>query len=87
MFYYRGEQLYAVRQGPYKLHFTTQSGYGDKPHKHDPPALYNLEHDPSEKYDIAKDHPDVVAELTKLAEAHKQAMVPGKPQLIERIKE
>lgn len=86
MFYYRGEQLYAVRQGPYKLHFTTQSGYGDKPHKHDPPALYNLEHDPSEKYDIAKDHPDVVAELTKLAEAHKQAMVPGKPQLIERIK-
>lgn len=86
MFYYRGEQLYAVRKGPYKLHFTTQAGYGDKPHKHDPPALYNLEHDPSEKYDIAKDHLDVVAELTKLAEAHKQAMVPGKPQLIERIK-
>ena len=86
MFFYRGEQLYAVRKGPYKLHFTTQSGYGDKPHKHDPPELYNLEHDPSEKYNIAKDHPDVVAELTQLAEAHKQAMVPGKPQLIERIK-
>lgn len=86
MFYYRGEQLFAVRKGPYKAHFTTQSGYGDKPLKHDPPALYNLEHDPSEKYDIAKDHPDVVAELTKLAEQHKEAMVPGKPQLEERIK-
>jgi arylsulfatase A len=86
MFFYRGEQVFAVRKGPYKAHFTTQSGYGDKPLKHDPPALYHLEHDPSEKYDIAKDHPDVVAELTKLAEAHKKAMVPGKQQLEHRIK-
>ena len=86
MFYYRGELLFAVRKGPYKAHFTTQAGYGAKPLKHDPPALYNLEHDPSEKYDIAKDHPDVIAELTKLAEQHKEAMVPGKPQLEERIK-
>ncbi len=86
MFFYRGEQLYAVRKGPFKMHLTTQSGYGDKPHAHTPPALYNLEHDPSEKYDIAKKHPAVIAELTKLAEAHKKAMVPGKPQLIERIK-
>ena len=86
MFFYRGEQVFAVRKGPYKAHFTTQAGYRDKPQKHDPPALYNLEHDPSEKYDIAKDHPDIVAELTKLAEAHKNAMVPGKPQLEHRIK-
>ncbi len=85
MFFYRGEQVFAVRKGPFKAHFTTQSGYGDKPLKHDPPALYHLEHDPSEKYDIAKDHPGVVAELTKLAEDHKKAMVPGKPQLVERI--
>lgn len=86
MFYYRGEQLYAVRKGPFKMHLTTQAGYGDKPHMHTPPALYNLEHDPSEKYDIAKKHPEVIAELTKLAEAHKKAMAPGKSQLIERIK-
>ena len=86
MFYYRGEQLYAVRKGPFKMHFTTQAGYGDKPHVHAPPALYNLAHDPSEKYDIAKKHPEVIVELTKVAEAHKKAMVPGKPQLIERIK-
>ena len=86
MFFYRGEQVFAVRKGPYKAHFTTQAGYGDKPKKHDPPALYNLEHDPSEKYDIAKEHPEIIAELTKLAEAHKKAMVPGKPQLEERIK-
>lgn len=86
MFFYRDTEVFAVRKGPFKAHFTTQSGYGDKPLKHDPPALYHLEHDPSEKYDIAKDHPDVVAELTKLLEAHNKAMVPGKPQLDERIK-
>lgn len=86
MFFYRDTEVFAVRKGPFKAHFTTQSGYGDKPLKHDPPALYHLEHDPSEKYDIAKDHPDVVAELTTLLEAHNQAMVPGKPQLDERIK-
>ena len=48
------------------------------------PALYHLEHDPSEKYDIAKNHPEVIAELTKLAADHKEAMVPGKQQLERR---
>ena len=53
-----GTELFAVRKGPYKAHFVTQSGYrGDKPVRHDPPVLYHLEHDPSEKYDVAKDHP------------------------------
>lgn len=85
MFFYRGEQVYAVRKGPFKAHFTTQAGYGDKPHAHDPPLLYHLEHDPSEKYNVAEDHPDVVSELTKLAEEHKKAMVPGKQQLEKRI--
>lgn len=86
MFFYRDTEVFAVRKGPFKAHFTTQAGYGDKPLKHDPPALYHLEHDPSEKYDIAKDHPDVIAELTRLVEDHNKAMVPGKPQLDERIK-
>ena len=48
-------RLYAVRKGPYKAHFITQSGYGDdKPVEHDPPLLYHLASDPSEKYDLAK---------------------------------
>jgi len=85
MFFYRDTKLYAVRKGPFKLHFTTQAGYNDKPLVLDKPALYHLEHDPSEKHDVASRHPDVVAELTKLAEEHKKAMVPGKPQLDERI--
>jgi len=74
MFYYRGQDLFAVRQGPWKAHFTTQIGYGGKPEQHDPPVLYNLEHDPSETIDVAADHPQIVARLTKLAEEEKKTV-------------
>jgi arylsulfatase A-like enzyme len=74
MYYYRGEDLFAVRQGPWKVHFTTQIGYGGNPEAHDPPVLYNVEHDPSETIDVAADHPEIVARLTKLAEEQKQTV-------------
>jgi arylsulfatase A-like enzyme len=86
MFYYRGTELFAVRKGPYKAHFTTQSGYGsDKPVRHVPPVLYHLEHDPSEKYDIAKDHPDVIADILKEVEKHRATLTPAEDQLAKRI--
>lgn len=81
MFYYRGTRLMAVRKGPWKVHFITQAGYGEKPKKHDPPLLYNLEHDPSEKYDVAKEHPDVIAEIMKVVERHRATVKPVKSQL------
>ena len=63
-FYYRGTQLYAARKGPFKAHFITQSGYGpDKPVKHDPPLLYHLGHDPSERIDVSGAHPDVLVDI------------------------
>jgi arylsulfatase A len=87
MFFYRGVQLYAVRKGPFKAHFITRSAYGGgKPEEHDPPLLYHLEHDPSEKYDVAEKYPNVIAEIRNLADAHKAAMVPGEPQLEATIK-
>ncbi|MEN6575074.1 MAG: sulfatase [Phycisphaerales bacterium] len=87
MFYYRGTRLFAVRKGPYKAHFITQSGYGgDKPVEHNPPLLYHLGHDPSEKYDIAKDHPEVIAAIQQEVERHRSEFVPGEDQLAERIK-
>jgi len=87
MFYYRGTRLFAVRKGPYKAHFITQTGYqGDKPVEHDPPVLYHLEHDPSEKYDIAKDHPDVIADIMKEVAKHRAALKPGEDQLAKVIR-
>jgi arylsulfatase A len=86
MFYYRGTKLYAVRKGPYKAHFITRSAYGnDKEVRHDPPLLYHLGHDPSEKYDVSKDHPDVIADIRKEVALHLANLTPGEDQLAKRI--
>ncbi len=72
MIYYFGDEVFAVREGPYKAHYKTKTEFvGQKePTEHDPPLLYNLEHDPSEKYNIASAHPDIVRRLTERKEAH-----------------
>ena len=81
MFFYRGTRLMAARKGPWKAHWTTQAGYGEKPQKHDPPVLFHLEHDPSEKYDVAKNHPQVLADIIKEIERHRATVKPVQSQL------
>lgn len=72
MFYYRGTRLMAVRKGPWKAHFITETSYrGEQPVSHDPPVLYQLEHDPSEQYNRAAAHPEVIAEINELVEQHR----------------
>ncbi len=67
MFYYRSRQLFAIRQGAFEARFRTKATVGaTKEYEHDPPFLYNLEHDPSEKYDIAVKYPDVLTGVMKL---------------------
>jgi arylsulfatase A len=88
MFFYRGTRLFAVRKGPYKAHFLTQAGYGQaRPEKHGVPLLFQLEHDPSEKYNVARAHPEVLAEIAKLVEDHQAKLKRGKDQLVQRINE
>ncbi len=86
MFFYRGTRLFAVRHGRFKAHFITQPAYGGgAAEEHDPPLLYDLHEDPSEQFDVAEQHPDVVAELRRIAAEHTEAMVPGEPQLQKRL--
>jgi len=87
MFYYHGEQLYAVRSGQYKAHFKTKTSYvkGQKMVEHDPPLLYHLGHDPGEKYDIAKDNADIIEKIKKLAADHTAGIKPVENQLIKKI--
>jgi arylsulfatase A-like enzyme len=86
MFYYRGAKLYAARKGPYKVHFFTKPAYGKGEEKrHDPPLLYHLGNDPSEKYDIAKDHPEVIRDIRKEVALHRANLTPGEDQLAKRI--
>jgi arylsulfatase A-like enzyme len=77
VFYYRGQDLFAVRMGDYKAHFITQSGYAQDRTDHDPPLLYNLAVDPSEKFNIADEHPEIIGKILELAGEHNQNMVKG----------
>lgn len=81
VFFYRGEQVFAVRKGPWKAHFTTQSGFADNREQHDPPQLYHLEHDPREKFDKAETHPDVIDEIRSVLEYHRDRLDPRDDQL------
>jgi arylsulfatase len=85
VFYYDKGDLYAVRKGSWKAHFTTHHSYSpDPPQVHNPPLLYNIEVDPSEQYDVAKAHPEIVEELTKVYEEHKKNMVKA-PPLLDKV--
>ncbi len=86
MFFYRDDELYAVRKGPWKLHLITEAGYNDKPVKHDPPLLFQLEQDPSEQWDVAKENPEVVADLLREIERHRAGLKPVPCQLTSLIK-
>lgn len=86
MFYYFGDELWAVRQGPWKIHVKTTnpasvSTWGDWPiEEHDPPLLFNVEHDPSERHNVADEHPQIVRRLSKVIQEHQETVVPGAPQ-------
>ncbi len=74
LFYYRGSTLYAVRVGVWKAHFITQYGYGEgakKIDRHDPLRLHQIEIDPSERFNVAQDNPDVLAMIDRVVEEHK----------------
>ncbi len=82
IYYYRDEEVYAVRMGAYKVHFITRAEYGNNDKViHFPPLLYNLNVDPSEKYNIAKEHPEVVSQAREMLEKHQKSVVPVINQL------
>lgn len=85
LYYYRRNSLEAVRKDNWKLVFAhpgrTYEGSlpgkngqpGPAPEDHEwPKALYNLARDPSERYDVLEQNPEIVAELEKIAEAARE---------------
>jgi arylsulfatase A len=86
MFFYRGNRLYAVRHGPFKAHWITQSAYGpDPPRQHDPPLLFHLGHDPSERFNVAAQHPEILRSFTGLVDRHESLLVRAPTQLERRV--
>jgi arylsulfatase A-like enzyme len=86
MFFYRSAKLFAARVGDFKLHFITRDGYGQpEPEVHDAPLLFNLLHDPSEKYDIAAHHAEVVRRVRARAEQYDTELVRAEDQVAKKI--
>jgi arylsulfatase A len=93
VFYYRNQEVYAIRKGNYKAHFITQLEFGSNtahyitypeielkqtPTLQNPPLLYDICTDPSEKYNIAEEHPDIITEITSILEKHRKSVEFGK---------
>jgi arylsulfatase A len=83
LFYY-ANRLVAVRQGSYKLHLAGRQqpqpgAAGDAASSN--AELYNLDIDPSEKYDLSKQLPEMVARLQKLADDHEASFKMAPTQL------
>src|SRR5687768_13386624 len=76
--YYAKGSLNAVRSGRWKLKFETtlqdETHYGkyEQPDAKIPQALYDLELDPGEQKNVARDHPDVVKRLETIGERARQ---------------
>ena len=86
MYYYHGEECYAVRSGAFKAHFQTKTSYVGQKHAevHDPPLLYHLGHDPGEEYNVAAHHADVIERLRGLKKRHEESVEAVENQLIRR---
>lgn len=86
MLFYRGATLYAARKGNYKAHYIIQGAYGQFEEKQvlETPLLFDLSEDPSEQYNIAEEHPDVLSEIDEMVKNHQQDLVKKKDQLAER---
>lgn len=83
VFYYHRAELYAVRKGAWKAHFTTRPSYSQEaPTTHPIPLLFHIENDPSEKYNLNAEYPQIVEDLRKEFEEH-QKSVERVPSIME----
>ena len=77
-----GREIWAAREGSWKLHYETARPHG--PMKHDPPLLFELDVDPSERYNINGHFPEPMKSIPKLIERHRAEVTPG-PDLMKAI--
>lgn len=74
-FFYRGDNIYAVRKDNFKLHVLYKPAYNrGQMQVLEKPILYDLNSDPSEHYDVADSHPEVVKELGELLRRHRESV-------------
>jgi arylsulfatase A len=89
LFYYASSGagiLSAARRDSYKALFIVPStgAAGTAEAARTPAQLYNLDQDPSEKFDLAQTHSELLADLRTLADEHQKTVVPVKNQIATR---
>jgi len=73
--YYRQDTLIALRYNEWKMYIKDPNPWDDGPTQKDMPLLYNVEHDPSEKYNIVKENKEIVKVINDLASSHIQSVL------------
>ena len=68
LFYFNGTRAEAVRRGPWKLRFPGGLGGDAYNEEAEPVQLFNLDIDPGERYNRARDFPAIVADLRQRLE-------------------
>lgn len=83
MFYYHGLQLFAARKGDYKLYFfkNNPEGYPERMEKLEDPELYHIQHDPSERFNLAEENREIVEEIKEMIQNHSSTIEPVENQL------
>ena len=71
LYYYQQDQLQAVRSGPWKLFLALNDSYARHPHfatgEGPEPLLFNLMEDIACERNVARDHPEIVERLLRIA--------------------
>ena len=86
MAYWTRAELHAYREGPWKLHIKQRQpiNYG-RAVELEAPELYHLEHDISEKHNVADRHPEIVQSLLQSLAKHRDDIDAFPDQLVGRL--
>ena len=82
MYYFGGAKLSAIRFENYKVQLREANGINPK--KLTKPELYHLGEDPSEKYNLASKHPEIIKDLINRGEKMKSGIKEVPDQLIQK---
>ena len=87
MLFYHGTKIFAARKNEFKLYFYENNplGYPQQMRKLDTLRLYNLQHDPSEKYNIAGQYPVIIQDIKTMVREHLRMVDSVASQLEKKI--
>lgn len=83
MIFYHDDKIFAVRNGDFKLYYyrNNPTGYPEKMEELEAYQLFNLQHDPGERYNVADKYPEVIKEIEQILKAHQATVKPPESQM------